>query len=140
MEERRKGVHGIILCDIDHFKYINDKHGHLTGDIVIKNVATILDNCVHEKKLLVRFGGDELLIFLPYIYPEQIIATAEVIRREVEKHSVLVDGKVIEVTVSMGISCFHQYSELMKTITKADKAMYQAKTQGRNQVVLFEEA
>lgn len=139
-EERKQGVHSIILCDIDHFKYINDKYGHLAGDIVISNVAKILDTCVYEKKLLARFGGDELIIFLPYIDTEHVNVTAEVIRKEVEKHSILVEGNLINVTLSLGIATFHKYNELTKTINKADQAMYQAKTQGRNRVVKIEEA
>lgn len=80
-----------------------------------------------------------LLIILPYIAAEQSIVIAEEIRKEVEKQSVLVEGKVVKVTISLGVASFHKYHELTKTIKKADQALYQAKKQGRNRIVIIEE-
>ncbi|MDQ0232397.1 diguanylate cyclase (GGDEF)-like protein [Metabacillus malikii] len=138
-KEEKEGIHSIVLCDIDYFKSINDKYGHFVGDAVIKHVANIINNGIKAEKVFVRFGGDELMIFLPYRSAKQSYAIAEAFRKEVEQQTLLVKEYKVGVTISIGISSFQHHHDLSNTIIKADQALYQAKEQGRNQVAITEE-
>jgi diguanylate cyclase (GGDEF)-like protein len=125
----------VLLFDIDHFKQINDRYGHLSGDYVLKELADLLRNRIRKEELLARYGGEEFVIILPE--SDKAIATdfAEIIRRKVEGHTFEFEGQKMRVTISVGVASMSQdtrnISELLKL---SDMAMYKAKNGGRNKV------
>ena len=127
----------IVFCDIDHFKMINDEHGHLAGDDVIRNFALILQSVLGPKVTTCRLGGDEFIAALVDESDEGAKALAEKVRQRTEKHSFIWDGLPLGVTVSIGVANA-QGEDLSGTdlIELADKALYKAKEAGRNRVCL----
>jgi diguanylate cyclase (GGDEF)-like protein len=124
-----------VMIDIDHFKAVNDTHGHQAGDEVLKVVAERLKNAVVHPAEVGRYGGDEFLILVPDDNVEMGEALAERARVSIEAEPVvLADGTEIEVTVSAGAASGAS-DGLLRTIAAADTALYAAKEQGRNRVV-----
>ncbi|HIP98083.1 MAG TPA: GGDEF domain-containing protein [Aquifex aeolicus] len=128
----------LLVLDIDFFKKINDTYGHGAGDIVLKEVATIIKNTIRNEDLIVRWGGEEFLIVLSGIPAEKAGEVAERIKNNIANSLIeLPDGKKIKVTVSIGVACTeiegtYTFDELF---TIADKRLYKAKREGRNRVV-----
>ncbi len=125
-----------VMLDIDHFKSINDTHGHATGDDVLRIIATIMRDHIRRSDIAVRFGGEEFVLVLFSNTTEGARHVAERIRADVEAHNFAQDGATLRVTVSVGISSFPDDNvpsadELMR---RADAALYQAKEAGRNMV------
>lgn len=134
-----QGGHSIsvIMIDIDHFKAINDNHGHSTGDIVIRGVAGLLRESARLGDLVCRFGGEEFCVLLPHARIEDAAATAERFRTSIE--STRFAG--LSVTVSLGVSSTElgaMNSQLL--IEQADRSLYAAKESGRNQVGRYDQA
>lgn len=129
----KDGGLGLILIDIDHFKRINDRHGHLVGDEVLGEVGELLTSCCRNEDFAVRFGGEELLLVLPGCPLEAATRRAEELRLALE----VLEPAGLHVTASMGVSAIPpgRDIELDSVIRIADQAVYQAKSQGRNQVV-----
>lgn len=127
----------VILLDIDNFKSINDEYGHLIGDKVIINLAKILDNNSRKSDVLARFGGEEFILLLYNTDINFAELIAEHIRRNVEEYRLNYSAnKSLEYTVSLGVAQFNpnEDSNLEVTINRADKALYKAKTSGKNRV------
>lgn len=129
------------MLDADHFKQINDTHGHLAGDDCLKSLARILE--AHVKRpadSVARFGGEEFVILLPGTDPHGVLRLAENIRMDVESRPITYDGQEIPLTVSIGIAYCgdvrHRSPEDLLAL--ADKALYEAKGNGRNRVVVRE--
>ncbi|MCG8667869.1 MAG: GGDEF domain-containing protein [Pseudomonadales bacterium] len=127
----------LIIFDIDHFKPINDTHGHDVGDIVLRQVAGVLLRQVRKTDIPVRFGGEEFLIFLPGNH-QAAQSLAERVRKEVEETDFEAEDKVIPVTISGGVAEHVEGELLADLIKKADRLLYQAKKGGRNQIVSAE--
>ncbi len=128
---------GILVIDIDFFKQINDKYGHNNGDIVLTQLAEILANQVRAGDFVFRLGGEEFLIVLADVTLKMAERMAERIRLIIEQYSfVLLDHSIIEVTVSIGIALHDRHPDFNHTITRADQALYQAKHNGRNRIVI----
>lgn len=128
----------LVMADIDHFKRINDTYGHLVGDVVLKQVAQIIRECIREIDFVARYGGEEFIIILQETVKEGALFVAERIRRTIAQQVIKAFDEAIQVTVSFGIVLFPQhtsYPELLVDI--ADKAMYKAKENGRNRVECF---
>jgi len=127
----------ILIADIDHFKQVNDSHGHIVGDKVIRFVATTLQRCTKEDDLAARFGGEEFAIILPKTNLNDAEIIAENIRQAVSSGRLkdTQNGKTYgKVTISIGIAQF-LINDLPETLVqRADKALYQAKGNGRNRV------
>ena len=130
----------IIMLDIDHFKAINDTHGHIAGDQVIKFVANIIKNCLKRPlDEVARYGGEEFVVLLPNTPAHGAFEIAKQIRQQVEQSTVTIAGSEITFTISAGI-----YTNIADDINNAeiftkhaDKALYSAKQNGRNQVIHF---
>jgi diguanylate cyclase (GGDEF)-like protein len=141
MEERERAVINktslsLIMLDIDHFKLFNDQHGHLCGDIVLKDVARVIrDNC-RQIDIAARYGGEEMTIVLPNTDIEAALLAAERVRRNIERLVVEHDEKLLSVTVSLGVTQFDPERDRsnQSIIERADKALYASKTAGRNRV------
>ena len=129
----------IIIFDLDHFKAINDKYGHLAGDTVLKEIVQKAKNNIRSYDLFGRFGGEEFIIFMPDIDKPNVINTVERIRQEVCKAPVKFEGKGIQISASFGIAPAAPINDMNTAIDHADKALYQAKEIGRNRVVFYEE-
>ncbi|MDH7480497.1 MAG: diguanylate cyclase [Armatimonadota bacterium] len=129
----------IIMLDIDHFKALNDTHGHPFGDVVLQEVAKLLVSSVRDIDVVSRYGGEEFAIILPESQASEAVAVAERLRSAVRRHCFIgKDGQSIPVTISLGVAQYPIHStEREGLIMAADLAMYQAKSMGRNRVVAF---
>ena len=131
----------VIMLDADHFKQINDSHGHLAGDDCLKQLARVLEGHVKRPAdTLARFGGEEFVMVLPGTDPHGVLRLAENIRLDVEAHPVNHDGQVIPLTVSVGVAYCGDVRSFKSEdlLALADKALYEAKASGRNRVVVRE--
>ncbi len=140
IEGRRNRRHqrpfSILMLDVDHFKKLNDTHGHLAGDEVLKRLAWILKQEIREVDHAARYGGEEFLIMLPETNIDGASEVGERIRGRIERETLAFDGKEINVTASIGIACCPVEGESAETlIARADDALYKAKRRGRNRVV-----
>lgn len=127
----------LLLVDIDHFKSVNDTHGHLLGDCVIKRVAQWLMESVRGKDLIARFGGEEFVLILPETDLRGAASVAENIRSNIAKRTLRHGEKTIgRVTVSVGAVQTKEEESVESLIDRADQALYQAKREGRNRVAL----
>ncbi|WP_237396900.1 GGDEF domain-containing protein [Okeania sp. KiyG1] len=129
---------GIIMIDVDHFKRFNDEFGHAAGDIILKNLGSFLKQNVRDYDIACRYGGEELIMILPGSSLESTAKRAEQIRKEIKQLSVEYDGILLSsITVSLGVACFPEHGKTgEKVIQAADAALYQAKYEGRNRVVV----
>ncbi len=128
----------LILMDIDHFKHVNDNFGHPSGDIVLKEIGNILMKHLGKNDLVTRWGGEEFLIFLPQNTIEEAYALADTIKMTIHNNVIFVDKFPINITASFGISLLQSNSlnAFDFSYKAADDALYQAKNQGRNRVVV----
>jgi len=123
----------LIMLDLDHFKSINDTQGHAAGDMVLRQLARILVVTMREGDLIGRVGGEEFAILLPETALEGASATAERIRQRVSDHNFQFHGIDMHVTVSLGVAEFtYSYATREAFFEAADKALYEAKSKGRN--------
>jgi diguanylate cyclase (GGDEF)-like protein len=128
----------IIMCDVDHFKAINDTVGHPAGDKVLQHLTRqILVPAIRPKDLVARYGGDEFVLVLRGTDSRAAVAVAERIRRTVSSQAVLMDGKAVSnLSLSLGIAVFPRDGETREALVQAaDQALYVAKRTGRNRVV-----
>lgn len=125
----------VLMVDIDHFKRVNDSHGHAAGDRVLQTVAQRLLECVRPMDTVARFGGEEFAIILPNCAPAFGVAVAERIRCQVaEQPAAIVRGEAITVTISLGGAYAPQWvrSTSLLWLSRADQQLYRAKRAGRN--------
>ena len=135
---KRKGTSlGILMVDIDHFKYFNDKHGHEAGDTLLKTLGNYLKTSIRADDIACRYGGEEFTMILPEVTLETTVMRAEAIRAGVDQLRVNYRGLELEkITLSIGVALFPQNGATWEiTLREADKALYEAKEGGRNQVV-----
>ncbi len=126
---------GLIMADLDHFKPINDSHGHLIGDEVLREIAKRIESCVRANDLVARYGGEEIIMALPGSNPEQTAELAERIRKTVSDKPVEThEGDRITVTISLGVTAANgnEAPDLDSMIRAADEALYAAKEAGRD--------
>ncbi|WP_297447107.1 GGDEF domain-containing protein [Desulfurobacterium sp.] len=121
----------LIMFDIDHFKKVNDTYGHDAGDRVLKKIAKIVKDNIRKLDTLVRWGGEEFIIFLPNTKKEGAAVLAEKIRQKIEKANFDEVGKV---TVSFGVAQIEKNDTIDDLLKKVDKVLYKAKREGRNRV------
>ena len=144
LDRARRYEHGLVLLmiDLDHFKSINDGHGHPFGDLVLHDLARLLEHEVRSVDIVARYGGEEFVVVLPEQGKEGAMVFAERVRTHVEGHVISTgggngDGKV-SLTVSIGMSEFplNGIQTPSELIARADEALYRAKAAGRNHVSL----
>lgn len=122
-----------ILYDIDHFKRVNDHHGHLVGDQILKELSSLVSSRIRESDTLIRWGGEEFIIILPHTTAREAYQLANALREKIEQHSF---SNGLHITCSFGV---HQYSAddtRERCFKSIDDALYHAKKSGRNQVFL----
>ena len=128
---------GLVLIDIDRFKELNDSRGHLAGDHALTTVASSIRHDVREVDVAVRYGGDEFAIVLPETAAEGGLRVAERIRSGIERANIPMVGYPGRITLSIGIATFpDDATDETDLIEKADRALYQSKRRGRNQISL----
>lgn len=128
----------ICLCDVDHFKQVNDKHGHQAGDEVLKSIGKILTEHIRPSDLVFRYGGEEFLIFFVNVPEMEALMICERLRENIGSTQVPVNGDtVIKVTASFGIAQVEVDKALEKIIKRADEALYNAKAAGRNRTMVY---
>ncbi len=136
--QRHSGQLCIIMIDIDHFKRVNDTWGHLTGDIILREVSALLLENARASDLPCRYGGEELVVILPDEQPQTAGRVAERLRTAIERKEFISDaGKPLHVTASFGVAGIQPaMTRAEDLIAAADQALYEAKHGGRNRVVL----
>jgi len=131
----------VLLADVDHFKKVNDTHGHLVGDDVLRALAAELRRQVRESDLVGRFGGEEFVILLPGSQPEEACRIAERLRHGASSVKVPVADTAVSVTISIGVAVFARHGrDLFELLAAADLALYRAKNTGRDRVCLYDPA
>ena len=128
----------VLFLDLDYFKGVNDRHGHVTGSRMLVEVAAILKRCIRDTDVLVRYGGDEYTVLLPSTDSAGAMIVAERIRSSIEKTEFRGDdGTVLRLTASIGVACYPEHAREKKDILRmADAAMYHGKATSRNVVYL----
>ena len=125
-----------LMLDIDHFKKINDLHGHLAGDYVLKEVARIIQQRIRRDEVLARYGGEEFAVILPETNLEGAHALADGLREKIEESRFVFQGETIQVTISIGVAMLHDDDRTsLDLIKRADEKLYAAKRAGRNRVL-----
>ena len=122
----------LILFDIDTFKELNDTHGHLVGDRMLRGIAELVDDRVRREQLLARYGGDEFAVVLPDLGIEQATLFAERIRSLIADHDFSHEGTSLSATVSIGVATMVEATQPTDFFRLADEALYAAKEAGRN--------
>jgi len=144
--ERYNRPLGLLLLDVDHFKRVNDTYGHSVGDLVLKHIADILKHTVRQSDLVARYGGEEMIVVLPETDMKGAVITAEKIRVIIANTPIQTGApEPLRVSVSIGVAEYHllkqeqeRSPEIRDLINAADEALYRAKENGRNRVVVHE--
>ncbi|MDC7789260.1 GGDEF domain-containing protein [Rhodoplanes sp. TEM] len=131
---RKREPIGALVFDLDHFKSINDRHGHFVGDEVLKLFATVISGNLRATDLVARFGGEEFVVLLPG-GPDEAAIAAERVRNAFEEAGRVVGTHVIGATVSVGLAAGDPTTDVSVLLMEADAALYRAKALGRNRVV-----
>jgi diguanylate cyclase (GGDEF)-like protein len=135
LEARRQQINlCVLIMDLDHFKSINDKHGHLGGDFVLRHFARLLTRQVRQADLVSRWGGEEFVVMFKDTELATAITLAERIRAATEAERFEFEGARLAVTVSIGVAQLRPKESLQMLLQKADEALYRAKNSGRNRV------
>ena len=132
LRARRYGkIFSVILLDVDHFKNVNDTHGHQAGDEVLVRLAALLTANARETDLVGRWGGEEFLIVCPETSLTLVSTLAERYRQELEQQDF---GEIGQITSSFGVTACEEGDDVQRLIQRADQALYRAKESGRNRV------
>ena len=132
---RQNTPFNIVLADIDHFKKSTDEYGHDAGDMVLKQVSTLLRESLRVQDIVGRWGGEEFLICLPSVTVEQAHLVIDKLRETISDCKLNWENRKISVTMSFGVCPFMGHREIDSCISHADSALYTAKEKGRNRVV-----
>lgn len=127
----------LAIFDIDDFKSVNDNYGHPVGDYVLKELVSLISNCIREEDCLARWGGEEFLLFLPYTPKKLASGIVDCVRKTVEAHTFNSEGNTFKLTITCGLSeSIHgeSYKDIFKRI---DNALYNGKNSGKNKVVIM---
>lgn len=122
----------LVMIDIDHFKNINDTHGHIAGDAVLQQLTRLIDSVMRKDELIARYGGEEFAVLLPEADLHNAVLFAERIRRLVENQSFHHADEDIRITISMGVAAYTDELGMEEFIRLADEQLYRAKEAGRN--------
>ena len=136
LPEHDERLVSVAMCDLDRFKRINDENGHAAGDELLRRVATLLASVVRAADGVVRWGGEEFLVVLAGVDRPLAQHIVERARKSVEDDAIVVGGKVLRITISVGVAERHPNEARDALIARADEALYVAKNSGRNRVEL----
>lgn len=125
----------IILLDVDHFKKINDRHGHDLGDVVLQQVADSITGCVRATDIAARWGGEEFLVLMPTTSQSEARQVAERMLEHIRARAGLVEGKAVVVTATLAVAVIEGEESFRDALKRADKLLYQGKEAGRDRVM-----
>lgn len=125
---------GLMMIDIDFFKEVNDMHGHIKGDCILTEMADLLKNNIRKEDKIIRWGGEEFMVICPIVYVDSLMKFANKICAIIAAH---VFHEVGQKTVSIGITCFSKNDTIDSILERVDRALHQAKQNGRNRVVFL---
>lgn len=131
---RSHNTASLLLCDIDHFKQVNDNYGHEAGDIILTQLSNHFKKTIRQQDVVSRWGGEEFLFLLPDANLENAQAAAENIRQKVADTPFNIGNTSTKVTLSIGVASLSEHCSITESIGKADKFLYEAKQNGRNRV------
>lgn len=128
----------LMILDLDYFKTVNDRLGHMAGDLVLREFAALMTDTVRDVDIVGRYGGEEFAIILPHTSIRQAHTLAERLRTQIESHAFAVEDGIVRLTTSIGIAdvCNPAIASVEDWVNAADSALYEAKAQGRNRVVV----
>jgi diguanylate cyclase (GGDEF)-like protein len=141
--DRYRQRFSLLMMDLDHFKKINDALGHQTGNLVLREVSGIIKQCVRDVDFVARYGGEEFVVILPQTGDHDALVIAERIRSTIEKafFSNAQGTRDVKITISIGCASYPDgVQSLEQLLDKADKALYKAKSDGRNRIVMNSES
>jgi len=124
----------LLLCDIDYFKQINDQQGHAAGDAVLRQLGRLIRAALRQNDVIARWGGEEFLLLLPGTSLSDAVGVAEKLRQRIAAHDFRVAGRLQSITVSVGVAQHDDGEDANTLFDRADRALYQAKDNGRNRV------
>jgi diguanylate cyclase len=134
--QRYGGDVSLIMCDVDKFKHINDSYGHQAGDKVLQLISKQVKKGTRNTDLLARYGGEEFVVVLPNTNSNHALQVAEKIRQEVAKSPFHFRGVRVQITISCGVASFTKGATIEQVFDAADRALYKAKEDGRNQCIV----
>ncbi|HXU65444.1 MAG TPA: GGDEF domain-containing protein [Polyangia bacterium] len=137
---RHSSALALVMFDIDHFKKVNDTHGHQAGDLVLSEISTLLTTTLRAEDVFARYGGEEFAVICRGIDTAQAHVVAERMRKAVEKHRFVHEGTNIPITISIGVAGVPDATvkDATDLVAHADKALYQSKHGGRNRVTMYQ--
>lgn len=135
---RKDGCAALLLCDADHFKKINDAHGHLAGDEALRGIAQAISRSLRPLDFWGRVGGEEFAIFLDGADEEEAFFIADQIRAATQEIGLISEGRPVKTTLSIGATVFEGPGQPLDRYRIADRRLYRAKSGGRNRVVLHD--
>ena len=131
----------VLMIDCDNLKPVNDSHGHEAGNRLLRQVANAVQSELRATDVPARYGGDEFIVLLPETPPKGALDVAERIRNAIASRPLAINGQQINATVSIGIACYPEDGRTLDALAaRADRALYQAKQEGRNKVVRYKPA
>ncbi|MCK4653861.1 MAG: GGDEF domain-containing protein, partial [Candidatus Cloacimonetes bacterium] len=136
--ERSKETFSIAIGDLDDFKNVNDEYGHDCGDFVLKHVSNLMVDIVRKQDVLARYGGEEFMLLLPQTSLKGAYHIAELIRKKIAKFPITYKDKEVTITITFGVTLYNKKMSMNQCISKADKALYKGKAEGKNRVILAE--
>lgn len=139
---RQKQAISVLLCDVDHFKQVNDTYGHLIGDAALREVAKRLKSAVRPYDAVGRYGGEEFLILLSHCGHSTLESRSEAIREAIAATPIMAGGAELPISVSVGAVTCRQWDPsvpIERILARADDALYRAKAEGRNRTALADE-
>ncbi|MDO6442172.1 MULTISPECIES: GGDEF domain-containing protein [unclassified Marinobacter] len=137
LADRHAGEYSLILCDLDHFKSVNDQQGHVVGDHMLRLAASTLEAAIRNSDSVYRFGGEEFAILLPHTGELEARDVADRVRNAIADLRVDCGGTELSVTISCGVTRYMPGESADQWIARADEALYRAKEQGRNCTRVF---
>jgi diguanylate cyclase (GGDEF)-like protein len=126
----------MVMIDIDHFKQINDRHGHESGDVVLQRVATVISECVRATDIAARWGGEEFLILMPATAQADAMQVAQRVLKRIREEAGLVHGSDLAVTATLAVAAMQTGETFRDTLNRADQTLYLGKQEGRDRVML----
>ena len=137
LAKRQKVSFSLLLFDLDHFKLVNDNFGHDIGDKVLKRVTDAVSKIIRSYDIFARWGGEEFVVLMPNTTEAEAVLAAEKIRKAVED---IIHPDIEKITISIGIAIWEVDDDVDQIFVKADKALYTAKNQGRNRVMVYKKS
>jgi diguanylate cyclase (GGDEF)-like protein len=125
---------GLIMLDLDHFKEVNDNHGHDIGDMVLKNTVELLHNRIRKSDILARWGGEEFMVIAPQVETDDLLTMVESLRKAIEE---IEHSQVGRVTASFGATLLTPTDNIQSLLKRVDMALYRSKNSGRNRCTIL---